>query len=48
MHEEREIAQRMIEAGAGAFLTKGGPSQQLIGAIRDTCRRKADTPRPVQ
>lgn len=34
MHEEQDIANRMREAGAVAYLTKGGPSHRVISAIR--------------
>jgi PAS domain S-box-containing protein len=40
MHEEQSIANRMHDAGASAFFTKGGPSEALIDAIRDTCRER--------
>lgn len=34
MHEEEDMARAMRDAGAVAFLTKGGPAQDLISAIR--------------
>ncbi|MFW6438202.1 MAG: response regulator, partial [Armatimonadota bacterium] len=34
MHEEADVARRMYEAGASAFVTKGGPYEELIAAIR--------------
>ncbi len=34
MHEEADMAQAMRQAGATAYLTKGGPSDELIAAIR--------------
>ena len=34
MHEDEAIARSMREAGAADFVTKGGPSDLLIGAIR--------------
>ncbi|MCC6142429.1 MAG: PAS domain S-box protein [Candidatus Hydrogenedentes bacterium] len=34
MHEESNVGAAMREAGARAFLTKGGPSEALIDAIR--------------
>lgn len=34
MHEERDVAEQMQAAGASAFVTKGGPYEQLIAAIR--------------
>ncbi|MEN6506561.1 MAG: PAS domain S-box protein [Planctomycetaceae bacterium] len=36
MHEDATIAAEMREAGAAAYLTKGGPSEDLISAIRDS------------
>ena len=34
MHEEAEMAESMYKAGAVAYLTKGGPMEPLIAAIR--------------
>ena len=34
MHQEATVAQAMRDAGAIAFLTKGGPSEELVNAIR--------------
>jgi two-component system invasion response regulator UvrY len=34
MHEENDMAASMREAGASAYLTKGGPPELLIAAIR--------------
>jgi len=34
MFEEGEMAQRMFDAGADAFLNKAGPSETLVAAIR--------------
>jgi len=34
MHVDREVAMAMREAGAAAYLTKGGPARDLIDAIR--------------
>jgi CheY-like chemotaxis protein len=34
MHVDRDIADAMLAAGAAAYLTKGGPPEDLIGAIR--------------
>lgn len=34
MHEEGEMAAEMREAGAVDFMTKGGPREALVGAIR--------------
>jgi PAS domain S-box-containing protein len=38
MHEAADMASVMLEAGAVAYLTKGGPIEDLIAAIR-ACRR---------
>jgi len=38
MHEEEEMAHSMFDAGAAAYLSKGGPSDALIAAIR-ACKR---------
>lgn len=43
MHERDEMASAMMEAGAVAYVTKGGPSEQLISQIR----RAAQTPTPT-
>ena len=34
MHAESDMAQAMLDAGAVAYLTKGGPAENLIKAIR--------------
>ena len=34
MHEDEETANRMVEAGADAYLPKEGPSEQLVATIR--------------
>ena len=34
MHADRDMAVAMRDAGAVAYMTKGGPSQDLIAAIR--------------
>lgn len=34
MHEQDDMAQAMLEAGAAVYLTKGGPSESLFEAIR--------------
>ncbi|RPI26619.1 MAG: response regulator [Acidobacteria bacterium] len=36
MHESSDVAAAMLKAGAAAYLTKGGPSEELVSAIR-TC-----------
>jgi PAS domain S-box-containing protein len=38
MHIDKSLAAAMREAGAAAYLTKGGPCEDLIGAIR-SCRK---------
>ena len=40
MHEEPDIAMTMLQAGAAAYLTKGGPTEDLINAIR-ACNRRS-------
>ncbi len=40
MHESRDVAAAMMQAGAKTYLTKGGPSEDLTGAIR-RCRSGA-------
>jgi DNA-binding NarL/FixJ family response regulator len=34
MHEEEDMAAAMYEAGASAYLSKGGPSESLLATIR--------------
>jgi PAS domain S-box-containing protein len=34
LHEQEEMARAMLEAGASAYLTKGGPTEDLVAAIR--------------
>lgn len=34
MHTESDMAEQMYEAGASVFLTKGGPAEALVSAIR--------------
>ena len=34
MHDEADLARAMRDAGAEAYLTKGGPSGDLVAAIR--------------
>ena len=45
-YEEDDMATRMREAGATAYLTKGGPAQSLVEAIRAAfaAGARADTP----
>jgi PAS domain S-box-containing protein len=37
-HEEEDMAKAMCKAGAAAYLSKGGPSEDLITAIRASAR----------
>ena len=39
MHEASDQAQAMADAGAAAYLSKGGPSEDLVAAIRRSVRR---------
>ena len=39
-HEQEDMARSMIEAGATAYLSKGGPAEDLIAIIRTTMARK--------
>lgn len=39
MHIDQAVANAMLDAGATAYLTKGGPSEDLIEAIR-ACKRE--------
>jgi CheY-like chemotaxis protein/anti-sigma regulatory factor (Ser/Thr protein kinase) len=43
MHEEPDMAASMREAGAAAYLTKGGPTERLIAVIR-ACHLKSISP----
>jgi PAS domain S-box-containing protein len=42
MHTERNAANAMREAGAVAYLSKGGPSEDLVEAIRACCRQRRE------
>ncbi|NLG48920.1 MAG: PAS domain S-box protein [Chloroflexi bacterium] len=42
MHEQGPIAQAMRDAGAVAYLTKGGPSDALIAAIRSSAGKSRE------
>lgn len=42
MHEKGPMAQAMRDAGAVAYLPKGGPSEALVRAIRDYAPRRAE------
>ncbi|MBS1213575.1 MAG: sensory transduction histidine kinase [Proteobacteria bacterium] len=44
MHMDGEAANAMREAGAVAYLTKGGPSEDLVEAIRACCRHQVAEP----
>ncbi len=35
MHEEEDMAAKMLQAGAVGYLTKGGPSEALVATIRN-------------
>jgi DNA-binding NarL/FixJ family response regulator len=37
MYTDANLANAMLDAGAIAYLTKGGPSEDLIAAIRNAC-----------
>ena len=39
MHEEEGVARRMREAGAAAYVTKGGPARDLLAAVRGAAER---------
>jgi PAS domain S-box-containing protein len=39
MHTDNDVATALRDAGAVAYLTKGGPSEDLIAAIRAACAR---------
>ncbi len=41
MYEKASVAEKMIEAGAAAFLTKRGPPASVIAAIRSCCATQA-------
>ena len=40
MHQDGDAAGAMRDAGAVAYLTKGGPSEDLVEAIRASCRQR--------
>jgi len=40
MHDREDLAQAMHEAGASAYLTKGGPASELIETIREQVREQ--------
>jgi PAS domain S-box-containing protein len=44
MHAERDTAEAMRQAGAVAYLTKGGPSEDLIAAIRACSQSRTTEP----
>jgi len=44
MHEETDMAASMLEAGAIAYLTKGGPTEDLIATIR-SCAGRGNFPK---
>lgn len=47
MHEHSDMANEMREAGAVDFVTKGGPSEALVGAIRAAAMRVESCTRQV-
>jgi DNA-binding NarL/FixJ family response regulator len=34
MHERADMANKMLQAGAIAYLSKGGPAEQLLAEVR--------------
>jgi len=48
MHDEEDLALMMREAGATAFVTKGGPSEDLMAAIRDSVPHIRRPPLPAR
>jgi len=48
MHDEEDLALMMCEAGATAFVTKGGPSEDLMAAIRDSVPHIRRSPLPTR
>ena len=46
MFDDEEFVRAMCDAGAVAYLTKSGPSSELIGAIRRVRLAQARVPRP--
>jgi DNA-binding NarL/FixJ family response regulator len=40
MHEEAEMVESMYQSGAVAYLTKGGPIEPLMAAIRAQAAEK--------
>jgi PAS domain S-box-containing protein len=46
MHDEEDLAAVMREAGAVAFVTKGGPSENLVAAIRNCASEEHRTALP--
>ncbi|MCF7854500.1 MAG: response regulator, partial [Candidatus Pacebacteria bacterium] len=41
VYDDTEILRRMEDAGAGVFLSKSGPCECLLGAVRETSGAKA-------
>ena len=39
-HEEEAMGRAMVEAGAVHYLTKGGPSEELVETIRAVTRQR--------
>jgi PAS domain S-box-containing protein len=44
MHVDNAVAQNMLEAGAGAYLTKDGPADILVKTIRETIHQQPHRP----
>ena len=42
LHHEESITRALREAGADGFVSKHAPAQEVIEAIRQTCRRRGD------
>ena len=38
VHDDPDSAEMMLAAGARGYLTKGGPVEELLRAMRDLCR----------
>ena len=47
VHPAADMAEAMRQAGAAAYLTKDGPVEDLVAAIRGTQPDPAPTPRPA-
>ncbi len=47
MHEDEEVRDRMLDAGASAYLLKSGPLDDLVAAVRAAGRAGPTAPPPV-